>query len=135
MIAGRPLNVRYIRVIFDRVGLSASFPLSPRLRPNCGHDGSAASCEHWPACRRWQREYIWVDGCQLPRSESVLARHTFYLLFSRHSGGSHQWGPMDRQWNTSYSALEILDERYAKGEIQKEEYQERKAVILSGRLR
>jgi putative membrane protein len=58
-----------------------------------------------------------------------------YLLFSRHSGGSHQWGPMDRQWNTSYSALEILDERYARGEIQKEEYQERKAAILSGRLR
>jgi uncharacterized membrane protein len=42
---------------------------------------------------------------------------------------------MDRQWDTSYSALGILDERYARGEIQKEEYQERKAAILSGRLR
>ena len=39
-------------------------------------------------------------------------------------------GSMDRQWDTSYSALGILDKRYARGEIQKEEYQERKAAIL-----
>jgi putative membrane protein len=58
-----------------------------------------------------------------------------YLLFNRLSGGSRQTGSMDRQWDTSYSALGILDERYARGEIQKEEYQERKAAILSGRLR
>ena len=39
------------------------------------------------------------------------------------------------EWDAGYSALAILDERYARGEIQKEEYQERKATILSGRLR
>jgi hypothetical protein len=39
------------------------------------------------------------------------------------------------EWDADYSALAILDERYARGEIQKEEYQERKAAILSGRLR
>lgn len=55
-----------------------------------------------------------------------------YFLFTRLSGTSPH--SMDR-WDTSYSALGILDERYAKGEIQKEEYQERKAAILSGRLR
>ena len=58
-----------------------------------------------------------------------------YFLSSHLSGGSHQSGSMDRRWDSSYSALGILDERYAKGEIQKEEYQERKAAILSGRLR
>ncbi|MGB6394133.1 MAG: SHOCT domain-containing protein [Bradyrhizobium sp.] len=58
-----------------------------------------------------------------------------YFLFSRLSGGAHQPGSRDRQWDTGYSALGILDERYARGEIQKEEYQERKAAILSGRLR
>jgi putative membrane protein len=31
------------------------------------------------------------------------------------------------------SALQILNERFAKGEIQKQEYEERKAVILSSR--
>jgi len=58
-----------------------------------------------------------------------------YFLSSHLSGGSHQSGSMDRRWDSSYSALGILDERYARGEIQKEEYQERKAAILSGRLR
>lgn len=58
-----------------------------------------------------------------------------YFLSSHLSGGSHQSGSMDRRWDSSYSALGILDERYARGKIQKEEYQERKAAILSGRLR
>lgn len=33
--------------------------------------------------------------------------------------------------NSSHSALQILSERFAKGEIQKEEYAEKKAAILS----
>ena len=32
----------------------------------------------------------------------------------------------------SHSALHILNERYARGEIQKDEYAEKKAAILSG---
>jgi uncharacterized membrane protein len=32
----------------------------------------------------------------------------------------------------SHSALQILNERYARGEIQKDEYTEKKAAILSG---
>jgi uncharacterized membrane protein len=60
-----------------------------------------------------------------------------YFMFSRHSssGDPSNWGPSHRQWSPSYSALQILDERYARGEIQKEEYEERKATILSGRSR
>jgi putative membrane protein len=64
----------------------------------------------------------------------VVFGFVVYFLLSRLSGGSHQSGSMNRQWDTSYSALGILDERYARGEIQKEEYQERKVAILSGRL-
>ena len=66
---------------------------------------------------------------------TLICVAVIYFLFSRHSGGSHQWGLTGRQWDAGYSALAILDERYARGEIQKEEYQERKATILSGRLR
>jgi uncharacterized membrane protein len=40
--------------------------------------------------------------------------------------GSSPWG------DPTYSALQILNERFAKGEIQKQEYEERKAAILSG---
>ncbi len=37
-----------------------------------------------------------------------------------------------RAWGDStYSALQVLNERFAKGEIQKQEYEEKKATILS----
>lgn len=49
-------------------------------------------------------------------------------------GGHHRWGQlpmMDRYRDPDFSALQILNERFAKGEIQKEEYAEKKAAILS----
>ena len=62
-----------------------------------------------------------------------------YILFARHpgSGMSHQWGPppymAHRTWNPpTHSALQILNERFARGEIQKDEYEDKKAAILSG---
>ncbi len=63
-----------------------------------------------------------------------------WALFGRRHG-EHHWGPpwhmMDR-WgggpsDPSRSALQILNERYVRGEIQKAEYEERKATILSSR--
>jgi putative membrane protein len=60
-------------------------------------------------------------------------------------GGHHRWGPpwhmTDRAWGAhvwsdpTSSALQILNERFARGEIQKTEYEEKKATILSTRQR
>jgi uncharacterized membrane protein len=33
---------------------------------------------------------------------------------------------------STHTAMQILNERFARGEIQKDEYEERKATILSG---
>lgn len=49
----------------------------------------------------------------------------------------HRWGPpwhmMDRTWGPpTHSALQLLNERFARGEIQKDEYEDKKAAILSG---
>lgn len=58
----------------------------------------------------------------------------FVLLFS----AMRHWG-YDRQWHMrhgsprdpTYSAIEILNERFAKGEIEEAEYKDKKAKILS----
>lgn len=63
-----------------------------------------------------------------------------WALFGRR-GGVHHWGPpwhgMDHgahgSGDPTRSALQILNERYARGEIQKPEYEERKATILASR--
>lgn len=66
----------------------------------------------------------------------------FFLGHRSGGAGHHRWGPcqmMDRPsgpgrpWgDPTYSALQILNERFARGEIQKQEYEEKKSAILSG---
>ena len=59
------------------------------------------------------------------------------ILFVFRSGyGPRHWGPPSQSPNQpwgdpTYSALQILNERFARGEIQKDEYAERKAAIQS----
>ena len=63
----------------------------------------------------------------------------FYVLFARRpwGGGLHHGEPA---WHMgdgmlsppTHSALQILNERFARGEIQKDEYEDKKAAIVSG---
>jgi putative membrane protein len=53
-----------------------------------------------------------------------------YLFARRHHGAP--WQMTDRMWGPStHSALQILNERFARGEIQKDEYEDKKSAILS----
>ena len=66
-----------------------------------------------------------------------LACGAIFLLARRSFGhGQPHWGPPTSSANQSwgdptYSALQILNERFARGEIQKDEYTDKKAAILS----
>ncbi len=59
------------------------------------------------------------------------------FFFARGCMGAHRhWGPPGSHWgDPTQSALQILNERFAKGEIQRPEYDEKKAAILSGARR
>ena len=61
----------------------------------------------------------------------IVCAVMFFFVRGMWMGSSHHGGP--RTWNDpNQSALQILNERFARGEIQKEEYGERKATMLSG---
>ena len=69
--------------------------------------------------------YWWI----VPLFMMVLC---FFMMRGWRRFGMCGFGPRDidrHQTQRSESALEILDKRYASGEISKEEYQERKKVL------
>ena len=87
----------------------------------------------------WSDGYGWNGWAMFPMM--MLFIFIFFaamFFFARKSCGHglHHWGPpshmMDRPLtDPTHSALQILSERFARGEIQKEEYAEKKAAILS----
>ena len=88
----------------------------------------------------------WEHGWMFPMfmwlAMIVIAGVIIFYLSHRSGGTQHRWGPWHmmghpsgpgRAWgDPTHSALQILGERFAKGEIQKPEYEEKKAAILSG---
>jgi len=75
----------------------------------------------------WQ--YWWI--CPLMMLFMIVVCAVVFFVIRRSWGdGSHRW---EARWHgSSHSALEILNERFARGEIQKDEYEEKKATILAG---
>jgi len=95
---------------------------------------------NWPG--PW---HMWNDGwgfwwiCPLIMFLVFIICAAFCLLSRRSGVGPQHWEPpwrrTDRTGHTggdrSHSALQILNERFAKGEIQKQEYDEIKGAILA----
>jgi putative membrane protein len=74
----------------------------------------------------WQ--YWWI--CPLMMLFMIVVVAAIFLLIRPGAGSSHHWGPPWR--GSSHSALQILNERFARGEIQRDEYEDKRAAILSG---
>ena len=56
----------------------------------------------------------------------------FFFAYRTSANGRQHWGPPSRMWgDPTHSALQILNERFARGEIQKDEYAEKKAAVLA----
>jgi putative membrane protein len=54
-----------------------------------------------------------------------------FFLFAHRSGGHSARGPAGYGSDPAFHALSMLNERYARGEIRKDEYEEKKSAILA----
>jgi uncharacterized membrane protein len=76
----------------------------------------------------WAEGYGWSLWWMCPLMMLVMFAVMAVVMLAWRHGGDRPWGhrPAD-------SSLQILGERYARGEIHKDEYEDKKATILSAR--
>jgi putative membrane protein len=102
---------------------------------------SAQQEQYWPGPRHmWSGDwgFWWIFPLLMCFFMIVVCVGIFLTMHRAGGHASHGWMPrhMMGPWgDPTHSALQILNERFAKGEIQKQEYEEKKAAILSGRPR
>ena len=91
---------------------------------------------YWPGpWHMWNEGYGWQFWWICPLMMLfMLAVFGGIFFFARRQSGdsSHHWVPPWR--GPSHAALQILNERFARDEIQKAEYEEKKAANLFGGL-
>lgn len=93
---------------------------------------------HWQG--PWHgTQFWWICPLMILFMFLVFGAIFFFVRRSWPEGRRHwgsPWHMMDRAWGPPiHSALQILNERFARGEIEKGEYEDRKAAILSGEQR
>jgi len=84
----------------------------------------------------WHGPHFWWI-CPLMLLMFFVLCGIFFCVRGSCFGNRRHWRPpwhmMDRGWDPpTHSAIQILNERFAKGEIQQDEYEDKKAAILSG---
>lgn len=116
--------------------LAQQAPQSPGAQPPDGYYGPGP-WHMWG--HMWNDGYGWPFWWMFPMMMLFflfVCGAIFFFASRSTAHGSHHWGPgsmMDRPWrDPSQSALQILNERFARGEIQKDEYGDKKAALLSG---
>jgi putative membrane protein len=120
--------------------LALAQPLVALAQPAQGPMGSQ---QGWDCPAHW---HMWGGGFGLwwvlPTIVVMLLVLAVFFAGWRWMGiGPHHGGPAwhmaDRTWGArpmgdpTYSALQVLNERFARGEIEKPEYEEKKAAILA----
>jgi putative membrane protein len=66
---------------------------------------------------------------------AVVAIISFFVRGGRRGDGAHMGPPWQAGGDPTHSAMQILSERFARGEIQKDEYEDKRAALLSGARR
>jgi uncharacterized membrane protein len=119
------------------IGLSPLSGIAQQTQPST----SQPPFVYWPGpWQMWGDGYGWQFWWIFPLMMLFMLLifcAVFFFLRRSWAAGPHHWGPpsrmMDRAWGPpTHSALQILDERFARSEIQKDEYEQRKGTILSG---
>jgi len=113
-------------------------PQSPGTPPPDGYYGPGPW--HMWGGHMWNDGYGWPFWWMFPMMMLFflfVCGVIFFVAWRASVHGPHHWGPpsrmIDRSWgDPTRSALQILNERFARGEIQKDEYGEKKAALLSG---
>ena len=120
-----------VSVFLASIAVSAGQPLLSVAQTTTNPD--VPQPPQWPHSHGYG--YIWGDHSGWHIWWVPLMMIVFFVLcfgamrcfrFDRRRGMMH-WSSRD----TSSSAIEILNERFAKGEIEEEEYNDKKAKILS----
>jgi len=99
---------------------------------------SAQQEQYWPGpWHLWSGGwgFWWVFPLLMCLFMIAVCVGVFLMMFRGGGHASHGWmpRPMTGPWgDPTHSALQILNERFAKGEIQKQEYEDKKTAILSG---